>query len=79
MAAAERALLGALDGSCHTPIGAHAVPLPGGRLRITGLVARPDGSFVLRQTVECLVADAARAGAALGDALRLDSPGDLFG
>ena len=47
-AAAERALLGALDGSCHTPIGAYARLLPGGRMRLTGLVARADGSFLLR-------------------------------
>ena len=40
---AERALLAALDGSCHTPIGGHARLLPGGELQLTGLVARPDG------------------------------------
>ena len=78
MAAAERALLGALDGSCHTPIGAYARLLPGDRLRLTGLVARADGSFVLRQSVECGRSDAARAGAALGDELRRDCPGDMF-
>ena len=77
-AMAERALLGSLDGSCHTPIGAHARLLPEGRVRLTGLVARPDGSFVMRRQVECLSADAARAGAALGDELRADSPADLF-
>ena len=75
---AERALLAALDGSCHTPIGAHAVLLPEGRMRLTGLVARPDGSFILKREVECLRADGARAGAALGDELRADSPADLF-
>ena len=78
MAAAERALLGSLDGSCHTPIGAHARLLEGGRMRITGLVARADGSFVLRRTLECDRADAARAGEALGDELRRDSPRDVF-
>lgn len=78
MAAAERALLGTLDGSCHTPIGAHARLLDGGRMRITGLVARPDGSFVLRRSLECARADAARAGEALGEELRRDSPRDVF-
>lgn len=78
MAAAERALLGTLDGSCHTPIGAHARLLDGGRMRITGLVARPDGSFVLRRSLECARADAARAGEALGQELRRDSPRDVF-
>ncbi len=78
MAAAERALLGALDGSCHTPIGAYARLLPGGRMHLTGLVARADGSFVLRRAVDCAQSDAERAGAALGDELRMDCPGDMF-
>ena len=77
-ATAERALLGSLDGSCRTPIGAYAQLLPEGRMHLTGLVARIDGSFLLRREIECLQADAARAGAELGDSLRLDSPRDLF-
>ena len=77
-AMAERALLGSLDGSCHTPIGSHARLLPGGRMHLTGLVARPDGSFVLKRHVECLRTDGARAGAALGNELRADSPRDVF-
>ncbi len=79
MASAERALLGALDGSCHTPIGAFARLQEGGRMTLTGLVARPDGSFVLRRAVECAQGDAAAAGLALGDELRRDCPSDLFG
>ena len=79
MAAAERALLGSLDGSCHTPIGAYARLLEGGRMRLTGLVARADGSFVLRRAVECAQSDAAAAGLALGDELRALSPPDIFG
>ncbi len=77
-AAAERALLGALDGSCLTPIGAYARLLPDGGLRITGLVARADGSFLLKRTLDCAEDDAARAGAELGDELRCRSPRDVF-
>jgi hydroxymethylbilane synthase len=40
---AERALLAALDGSCHTPIAGYA-ELAGGRLSLRALIARPDGS-----------------------------------
>jgi hydroxymethylbilane synthase len=40
---AERALAGALQASCHTPIGAHAVPCDGG-LRLRAWVGLPDGS-----------------------------------
>ncbi len=78
MATAERALLGALDGSCRTPIGGHAQLLRDGRMRLTGLVARTDGSFVLKRHLDCLQADAERAGLALGDELRADSPRDIF-
>ena len=75
---AERALLGALDGSCRTPIGGHARLLPTGALHLTGLVARPDGSFLMKRSVTGAAADAARLGAALGAELRADSPADLF-
>ncbi len=78
-AQAERAVLGSLDGSCHTPIGAHAELLGDDRLRITGLVAQADGGFLIRRTTECARADAAEAGAALGDTLRAASPRHLFG
>jgi hydroxymethylbilane synthase len=78
MAEAERALLAALDGSCRTPIGAHAVLLAGGTLRLDGLVACADGSFLLRRTLDGPAADAARIGAELGRSLRADSPPDLF-
>jgi hydroxymethylbilane synthase len=40
---AERAFLAVLDGSCKTPIGAHAT-IEGETLRFRGLIARPDGS-----------------------------------
>ena len=44
---AERALLGALDGSCHTPIAGYA-EISEGRMRLRALIARPDGSACLR-------------------------------
>jgi hydroxymethylbilane synthase len=78
-ATAERALLAALDGSCRTPIGGYARLLPGGELHLTGLVARADGSFLLRRTLRGPAADAARIGAELGASLRADSPRDIFG
>ncbi|MGC8470566.1 MAG: hydroxymethylbilane synthase, partial [Acetobacteraceae bacterium] len=78
VSSAERALLDALDGSCRTPIGGHALLLPGGLLHLAGLVARADGSFLLRRTIEGAAADAVRIGRELGLALRADSPADLF-
>src|SRR5690606_23401699 len=58
VSSAERALLAALDGSCRTPIGGYARLLPDGRLRLTGLVARADGSFLLKRMEEGLAKDA---------------------
>ena len=78
VAAAERGLLAALDGSCRTPIGGYAHSLADGRLRLTGLVARADGSFLLRRSLEGPAAEAARLGAELGAGLRANSPIDLF-
>ena len=76
---AERALLAALDGSCRTPIGGHARLLPDGTLHLTGLVARPDGTFLLKRALHGPVADARRIGAELGESLRRDCPSDIFG
>jgi hydroxymethylbilane synthase len=120
VATAERALLGALDGSCRTPIGGYARLLEPDRLRVacgsmatesvnqplkqklergevdalastspsralvdgslylTGLVARADGSFLLKRSLTGAVADAARMGAELGASLKADSPADIF-
>ena len=72
------ALLAALDGSCRTPIGGYARQLPDGRLHLTGLVARPDGSFLLKRSMHGLRQDAARLGAELGESLRADTPRDIF-
>ncbi|SHJ95336.1 hydroxymethylbilane synthase [Roseomonas rosea] len=76
---AERALLASLDGSCRTPIGGHARLLPDGRLHLTGLVARPDGSFLLKRSLHGGVSDAEALGQELGLSLRADSPADIFG
>ncbi len=78
IATAERALLAELDGSCRTPIGGHAVLLPDGMIRLTGLVASVDGSFLIRRSETGTRADAARLGHALGAELRIDSPRDIF-
>jgi len=76
---AERAMLAALDGSCRTPIGGHARLLPDGTLHLTGLVARADGTFLLKRSLRGAAEDAARIGQELGDSLRADSPADIFG
>ena len=81
---AERAMLAALDGNCRTPIGGYARLLgtPSGHpptLHLTGLVARPDGTFLLKRTLQGSATDAARLGTELGNSLRADSPADILG
>ena len=75
---AERAMLAELDGSCRTPIGGHARLLPNGTLHLTGLVARADGSFLLKRSLHGGAQDAGKLGTTLGASLRADSPRDLF-
>ena len=78
VATAERALLAELDGSCRTPIGGHARIQADGLLHLTGLVARPDGSFLIRREAVGARNDATRLGRDLGAELRMDSPRDIF-
>jgi hydroxymethylbilane synthase len=47
---AERAFSGRLGGSCQSPVAAHA-ELKEGRLTLAGLVAEPDGSRLLRDSL----------------------------
>jgi hydroxymethylbilane synthase len=75
---AERTMLALLDGSCRTPIGGYARILPDGRLHLTGLVAREDGSFLLKRSRYGEPSDAEKIGADLGAELRADSPHDVF-
>ncbi|HVP42208.1 MAG TPA: hydroxymethylbilane synthase [Terriglobales bacterium] len=65
--AAERALLRSLGGGCQVPIGAYAEAIDG-QLRLTAVVARPDGSLVLREQQSGK--DPEKLGAAVGAALR---------
>jgi hydroxymethylbilane synthase len=77
-ATAERALLAELDGSCRTPIGAYARILADGRMLLTAMVAREDGTFLLSRNLLGRPADAERLGRTLGTSLRADSPSEIF-
>lgn len=73
--AAERAFLGALDGSCRTPIAGLAV-LQGDRLHFTGQILRPDGSAHHSDQISGARADGAAMGLELAQRLRrLAGPG----
>ncbi len=75
--AAERAMLAALDGSCHTPI-AGLAELRGSELTLTGLVALPDGSECHRLQRSGAADDAGALGTALGEELRALMPEGFF-
>jgi len=78
---AERALLERLEAGCAAPIGAWAV-LTGTNLRLDAVVARPDGSAVLRRgsSIEATdEADARTLGATLADELLEHGAADVAG
>ena len=65
---AERTLNARLGGSCTVPVAGHAV-LEGDRLRLTGLVAAPDGATIVRDRIEGPAARAATLANELADRL----------
>jgi hydroxymethylbilane synthase len=75
----ERALLNKLGGGCQVPIGAFAEAIGGpakaARIRLSGLVAHPDGTKVLRETREG--DDPVRLGEEVGETL-LGRGGDVI-
>lgn len=45
----ERAVLSALGGGCHLPVGAFCEPQDGSEWKVSAAVARPDGTAILRE------------------------------
>jgi hydroxymethylbilane synthase len=75
--AAERAMLDVLDGSCHTPIAGHAV-IEQGRMRLRGLVLRPDGSQAHETEHTAPAAQGERLGREVGQELRARAGAGFF-
>lgn len=67
--AAERAFLARLDGSCRTPIGGLAERMGDGRLRLRGLILKPDGSVAHEDEITAPEAEAEAMGRALAETL----------
>ncbi len=76
-AAAERALLVGLDGSCRTPIAALA-ELDGDAVSLRGLVIRPDGSEIIETTRRGAAAQAQALGRDAGEELKRRAGPDFF-
>ncbi|SEW38056.1 hydroxymethylbilane synthase [Cognatiyoonia koreensis] len=75
--AAERTFLGALDGSCETPIGALA-EINGDRLRLRGEILREDGSEVLTDDIEGPISDGPDMGRKMAASLLERAGPDFF-
>jgi len=75
---AERAFAAKLEGSCQSPIAAYAT-LDGGELQLTGLVAAPDGSKVLRDQIVGPRTECNELGVALAERMLEAGAGALLG
>lgn len=64
----ERAMLNKMGGGCQVPIGALA-EIRDGRLHLQGVVARPDGTRVLRESCRGVVDDPVHLGESVGEML----------
>ena len=74
---AERAVARRLDASCQSPVAAHA-RLDGDTLTATALVALPDGSEYLRDSMRGAADDAESLGTALAESLLANGADDLL-
>jgi hydroxymethylbilane synthase len=75
---AERALLKALDGSCYTPIGALGRLTDGNRLILEGMVAKPDGTSIVRMDNRGPLDQGEAIGSELGNRMKAELPLDFF-
>jgi hydroxymethylbilane synthase len=74
---AERALVGGLDASCRTPVGARA-RATGARLRLTAFVGLPDGAAWVRDSLYGDPAEPGALGAAVAERLLSAGAGELL-
>jgi len=74
---AERAFLRSLGGGCQFPIAAHAI-VDGEMLKLEGLVAKPDGSAILRDQLSRTTAEADLLGSELAERLLSCGAGELL-
>lgn len=73
----ERAFLGALDGSCRTPIAGHAT-VDGDAIRFAGMILTPDGSRWHGVEIEGSRTEGAVLGARAGGTVRAKAGSDFF-
>jgi hydroxymethylbilane synthase len=74
---AERAIVEALDASCHTPVGVHA-RVDGGNVTMNAFVGLPDGSEWITDSLSLAPGDAQAAGRELAQRLLAAGAGELL-
>lgn len=74
---AERSFLEALDGSCRTPIGAHAI-IDGEKLSLHGIILKPDGTQSHEDRLEGTTGDAREIGLEMGRLLKSRAGTEFF-
>lgn len=74
---AERAIASTLQASCQSPVATHAV-INGSSMRVTALVAMPDGSDSIRDTVSGAPENAGQLGQELANRLLERGAGELL-
>ena len=74
---AERSFLRSLGGGCQFPIAAHAI-VDGDSLNLDGLVAKPDGSQILRDSLSGRIIDAESLGLQLAEHMLAQGANDLL-
>lgn len=74
----ERALARELSADCDTPLGAHALPLAGGRLGLRAWIGLPDGSQWIGDELDGEISDPEGLGRAMAERLRAVGAEDLL-
>jgi hydroxymethylbilane synthase len=74
---AERSFARTLEGSCHSPIAAHA-SLDGTTLTVRGFVGAPDGREAYRDRISGSATDAVKLGQALASRMQAAGAGQLL-
>ncbi len=74
---AERGIAGFLEANCQSPVAAHAV-INNGRMTLHAVVALPDGSRLIRDSIEGAADDAAQLAKTLGQRLLDQGAGEIL-
>ena len=75
---AERELASALGASCHTPLGAHALPVVDGRLQLRAWVGMPDASAWIADELEGSIDKPQLLGREVAERMRSAGAGELL-